>query len=264
RARECLHELFSAQAQKSPSRAAVQSGDQTLTYAELERRSDKLARRLAACGVGPDVVVGLLVERSLDMVVGLLGILKAGGAYLPLDPSFPPERLAYMVEHSKTRVLVTHRELAHVTAETVVRIDRDEGAEAAPQPAAPENLAYVLYTSGSTGRPKGVAVPHRAIVNFLHSMRRAPGISESDTLLAVTTLSFDIAALEIFLPIVIGAKVVLASRDDLLDPHRLRDRLQSGAFTMLQATPVTWRALIGAGWSGSPKLKALCGGEAMA
>ncbi len=270
---DCLHELFMRQASRTPSKVAATFAEESLTYAELDRRSTLLARHLARLGVGPDVLVGLLVERSLDMLVGLLAILKAGGAYVPLDPSFPAERLAHMVDDSRMLVLVTHRgleETLHRRPDFIVDLDGDrdaiamsDGTEAPEASATPSSLAYVLYTSGSTGLPKGVAISHAAIVNFVLSMQRAPGIGEGDSLLAVTTLSFDIAALELYVPLVTGAKVVIASREDVVDPRRLIRRLETGACTVMQATPATWRALVDAGWKGSPRLKALSGGEAL-
>ncbi len=269
----CLHELFTRQAQRTPEAVAVLDGRDAMTYGELDRRSNQLAHHLMELGVGPDVLVGLLVERSAEMMVALLSILKAGGAYVPLDPGFPSERLDHMVSNSKMPVLITQGELAqmlHVHPSAIVRLDLDRDAIAnhgvdtpVPLGLGGSHLAYVLYTSGSTGVPKGVAIPHSAIVNFLLSMQREPGFTAADTILAVTTLSFDIAGLELYLPLVSGAKVAIASRDDAMDPYRLMDRLREHGCTMLQATPATWRALLTAGWSGSPGLKALCGGEAM-
>jgi len=269
----CLHQLIEEQAARTPERAAVVFEHQTLTYGDLNGRANQLAHQLQGLGVGPDVRVGLLVERSAEMVVGLLGILKAGGAYVPLDPSFPPDRVAYMVEDSGMEVLVTHRDLDRslaVRPRVMVRLDahRDEidwhgSHQRTPPDPTPDNLAYVLYTSGSTGKPKGVEISHSAVVNFLLSMQRAPGFTATDTLLAVTTLSFDIAGLELYLPLVSGGKVVIASRDDTVDPRRLMERMRDSACTVMQATPATWRALVQAGWSGSATLKLLCGGEAL-
>jgi amino acid adenylation domain-containing protein/FkbM family methyltransferase len=269
----CLHQLIEQQAGRTPDQAALVFEQESLTYDELNRRANQLARHLRRLGVGPDVLVGLSIERSLDMVVGILGVLKAGGAYVPLDPSFPQNRLAYMVEDSQMKVLLTHRGIEQkllVRPPVVVHLDSDwnaiakQSAAAADLPSiSQQSLAYVLYTSGSTGKPKGVEIPHSAIVNFLLSMQRKPGFSASDTLLAVTTLSFDIAGLELYLPLICGGKVVVASREDAQDPARLAKRIQNSACTVMQATPATWRALIHAGWSGSANLKALCGGEAL-
>jgi len=269
----CLHQLIERQVRQRSNQVGVVCGQEHLTYGELDRRAGRLAAELRGQGVGPDVLVGLLVERSLDMVVALLGILKAGGAYVPLDPAFPAERLAGIVEDSGMSVLVTHRGLDQALSLRAPRVVRLEGgglagatpgsAHAGASNPEPHNLAYVLYTSGSTGKPKGVEIPHSGVVNFLLSMQRTPGFTAADTILAVTTLSFDIAGLELFLPLISGGRVVIASRDDTLDPRRLMDLMRDSACTVMQATPALWRALVAAGWSGSPNLKVLCGGEAL-
>ena len=269
--RETLLDWFERQSSKAPDARAVTFADEALTYGELNRRANQLARHLKAVGVGPEVLVGLLVERSLDMVVALLGVMKAGGAYVPLDPSFPHDRLVHMVEDSQMPLLVTHKGLEQALSTTpgnVVRLDSDwdeiakQSGEPLDSPAPdPEALAYVLYTSGSTGKPKGVEIPHSALVNFLVSMRREPGFAPTDTLLAVTTLSFDIAGLEIYLPLISGGHVVIASREDALDPGRLIGLMDKFRCNVMQATPATWQALLDAGWRGSPELKLLCGGE---
>jgi amino acid adenylation domain-containing protein/FkbM family methyltransferase len=267
----CLHQLIERQVQQRPDEVAVVWEQQHLSYGELDRRAGRLADELRGQGVGPDVLVGLLVERSLDMVVGLLGILKAGGAYVPLDPAFPTERLAGIVADSGMGVLVTHRGLDQGLSSRPARVVRLDALPAVTPGGArpdaarptPHSLAYVLYTSGSTGTPKGVEIPHSAVVNFLLSMQRAPGFTAADTILAVTTLSFDIAGLELFLPLVSGGRVVIAGRDDTLDPARLMERMRECACTVMQATPALWRALVAAGWSGSEQLKVLCGGEAL-
>ena len=267
---ETVYKRFERQAAMTPNAPAVIFDDSRLTYAELDRRANHLAHRLQFLGVGPDVLVGLSVQRSLDMVIGLLGILKTGGAYMPLDPSFPQDRLAYMIEDSGLRVLVTHRDLDRGLANpppSVVHLEDVASAEAAAPPVIPDatsaDLAYVLYTSGSTGKPKGVQIPHSAFANLLASMEREPGFTANDTLLAVTTLSFDIAGLELFLPLITGGKVVIASREVALDPVRLIELMTKSACTVMQATPATWRALLGAGWNNNRRLKLLCGGEAL-
>jgi amino acid adenylation domain-containing protein len=268
-----LPELFERHAQRVPEAHAVKFGKRVLTYGELDRRSSQLAHHLKKLGVGPDVLVGLYVERSLDMIIGLMGILKAGGAYVPLDPSFPQERLAYMVQDSAMQVLITHCNLDQtisVLPKSIVRLDSDwkeiaaQNGTAAHLPGPdPSSLAYVLYTSGSTGRPKGVEIPHSALLNFLLSMQLQPGFSPSDVLLAVTTISFDIAGLEFYLPLISGGKVVIAAREETHDPALLLELLRDSNCTVMQATPATWRALIYAGWTGDPNLKVLCGGESL-
>ena len=271
----CLHDLITAQAARTPDAIAVEFEASSLTYRELDRRSDLLSRYLRTLGVGPDVVVGVYLERSLDMVVGLLGILKAGFAYLPLDPAFPSDRLAYMVSDAKAPILLTQATLVaslplHHARVVVLDTGWDQicacasaDAGGPPEhPAGPSSLAYMIYTSGSTGKPKGVQIPHRAIVNFLTSMSREPGFAPGGKLLAVTTLSFDIAALELYLPLIVGGTVVLASRELAADGPALVAKLSSASVTMMQATPATWRMLLEAGFEKPAALTILCGGEA--
>lgn len=267
-----LHQLIEASAAATPDTIAVTCGDAHLTYRDLNARANQLARHLRARGVGPDALVGLCVERGLDWPVALLGILKAGGAYVPLDPAFPAERLAFMLRDAQAPLLLTQRQLAGTLplgAADVLCLDGDwpviarESPDNPGYPVDPEQLAYVIYTSGSTGQPKGVQIPHRAVVNFLRSMARRPGIASSDTLLAVTTLSFDIAALELFLPLTAGARVVLASRETASDGTALANLLATSGATAMQATPATWRMLLDADWPGDHRLRVLCGGEAL-
>jgi amino acid adenylation domain-containing protein len=269
---EALPKLFERQAAKTPDAPAVTFAGVDMTYGELNRRANQLAGHLKENGVGPEVLVGLLVERSLDMVVALFGVLKAGGAYVPLDPSFPHNRLRDMIEDARIPLLVTHRDLDRaltVRPERVVRLDADwndiSAQSAAPLESTPrpEDLAYVLYTSGSTGRPKGVEIPHSALVNLLRSMQREPGFTATDTLLALTTLSFDIAGLEIYLPLVSGGRLVIANHEDAYDPARLMELMRGCHCTVVQATPATWQALVKFGWNGSSDLKILCGGESL-
>jgi amino acid adenylation domain-containing protein len=261
-----------AQVQRSPDAAALAFEGQVLTYRELNRRANRLAHHLRALGVGPETLVGVCVERSPEMVVAVLATLKAGGAYVPLDPTYPPDRLAFILEDTRLSVLLTQERLAQALpahAARVVLLDpgsADWGGAPVHNPAplgGPERLAYVLYTSGSTGQPKGVQISHRAVVNFLWSMRRRPGLCARDTLLAVTTLAFDISVLELFLPLVTGARVVVAARATAADGARLAEELGRSGATVMQATPATWRMLLEAGWRGSPGLKILCGGEAL-
>ncbi|HYG65538.1 MAG TPA: amino acid adenylation domain-containing protein, partial [Thermoanaerobaculia bacterium] len=268
----CLHELIASQAARTPEVIAADFEGEPLTYGDLEARANRLAHHLRSLGVGPEVLVGLSMERSLDMLIGVLAVLKAGGAYVPLDPEYPRERVAFMLEQSHAPVLLTQeRLLAKLPEHSAVLVAVDRDAEAiASRPATPpvsgvgpDNLAYVIYTSGSTGKPKGVQIPHGAVVNFLLSMSKTPGLSAADTLLAVTTLSFDIAGLELYLPLVNGAKVVLVSRDTAQAGEQLVERLTNSGTTVMQATPATWRLLLSAGWQGNPNLKILCGGEAL-
>jgi amino acid adenylation domain-containing protein len=265
---ERVHTLFEEQAARVPDAIAVEFGSHTLTYAELDHRANVLASELQKKGLKPEALVGLYVDRSLEMVVGLLGIVKAGGAYVPLDPSFPKDRLAFMAADAQIPFLVTQKGLLPELPEHQAQVLCIDALDFA-QPASPHlctasasDLAYVLYTSGSTGRPKGVQISHRALVNFLYSMRREPGLREEDILLAITTLSFDIAGLELFLPLIIGARVVIAPRDVTVDGPPLAKLIANCGATVMQATPATWRMLIDSGWQGDGRLKALCGGEA--
>ena len=267
-----IDELFLKQVERTPERTAAIFEDQHLSYAELNRRAEELAHQLRALGVGPDVLVALYLERSLDMVVGVLGVLKAGGAYVPLDPSHPRNRLAYMLAHAQPRVLLTQARLQSELPphrSHVVAIDADQPAAArlehAPAPVharSPHDLAYVIYTSGSTGEPKGVEIEHRAVVNLLASMRHRPGLNADDTMLAITTLAFDIAVLEIFLPLACGACVVIAATETIADGMALAGLIERSRASVMQATPATLQMLLDAGWAGAPHLKILCGGEA--
>ena len=267
----CIHQLFEIQAKATPDVIAAVFENQELSYAELDRRANHLANYLQKCGVRSGVLVGIFVDRSLDMIIGLLGVLKAGGAYVPMDPTYPLERIQFVLEDAGVPVLLTQEKLApnvpSFSARTIY-LDADwsaierESAYAPQAPVTPEELAYVIYTSGSTGKPKGVEIQHRAVVNLLSSMRKKPGLDAKDTLLAVTTFSFDIAGLELFLPLCVGAKLIIASREAAADGSQLLARLTSSSTTVMQATPITWRLLLEAGWNGTPRLKALCGGEA--
>ena len=264
--------MFEAQAKRSPAAIAAIYENQTLTYDALNRKANQLAHHLNKRGVGPETLVGLAVNRSLEILIGALGILKAGGAYVPLDPAFPRERLRFMADDAKLAIFVTQEEIAAQLDQSdavLVKLDSDsdlierESIENPISDLTPSNLAYVIYTSGSTGQPKGVQIEHRGLTNFLSSMRREPGITASDILLSVTTLSFDISGLELFLPLICGASVVIAPRDATIDGRLLKDLIATSGATVMQATPATWRMLIDAGWIGSERLRVLCGGEAL-
>ncbi|BAY15303.1 amino acid adenylation domain-containing protein [Anabaenopsis circularis NIES-21] len=268
----CIHQLFEAQVEQTPDAVAVVFENEQLTYQELNQRANQLAHYLRKLGVGAEVLVGICVERSLEMIVGLLGILKAGGAYIPLDPAYPQERLGYMLADSQLSMLITQKSLLENLPPhqaQVVCLD-EEWEKIAQQKTSnltheltPENLAYIIYTSGSTGKPKGVQIAHSAVVNFLTAMRQKPGLTPQDILLSVTTLSFDIAGLEIFLPLIVGAQTVIISRQIASDGVQLSEQLTATGATVMQATPATWRMLLAAGWRGNKQLKILCGGEAL-
>ncbi|HKI03097.1 MAG TPA: amino acid adenylation domain-containing protein, partial [Thermoanaerobaculia bacterium] len=270
-AESTVHELIDRQAERTPERVALVSDEESLTYRELMSRANQLARHLERMGIRPEVPVGVLADRSADMVVGLLGVLKAGGAYVPIDPAYPADRVAHMLDDSRAPVVLTQERLRASLSGYPGRLvsldgDRAEIGRLPDRPLAnrsgPDNLAYVIYTSGSTGRPKGVQIPHRGVVNFLTAMARRPGIEAGDALVSVTTPSFDIFGLELYLPLIRGARVVLAGRETATDGAALRRLLARSGATVMQATPATWRLLLTAGWDG-PSLRVLCGGEAL-
>ena len=269
-----LPALFAAQARRTPAAAAVLFEDRVLSYAELDAHANRLAHHLQSLGVGPETIVGLCVERSPEMVVGLMGILKAGGAYLPLDPNYPRERLSFMLADAGTAVLVTQQALLDRLPEAaqahLVRLDADWPAiarrpdTAPPLKLDPDHPAYVIYTSGSTGTPKGVVVGHGALSNFLGSMAEQVPLEPDDGLLAVTTIGFDIAALELYLPLLGGASIVLTSRHTVQDAQALAKTIGASRATVMQATPTLWQSLMADGGAHLPDLKGLAmltGGE---
>ncbi|MCC6191428.1 MAG: amino acid adenylation domain-containing protein [Anaerolineales bacterium] len=273
----CVHQLLEAQAARTPGAVALVDRRCELTYAELNDAAEQIAASLRQAGVVPGAFVAVCLDRSSGALASLLGVLKSGGAYVFLDPAFPVERLAFMLQDSQAAILVTESEwrdrFPGYAGQTFL-LDglalARQGKAPASGPAANRALALssghpamMIYTSGSTGRPKGVLIAHRGVVNLLHAVTAEPGLSPGDRLLAVTTLSFDIAGLEIYLPLMIGATVVLASRDDASDGERLLALLQRSGATVMQATPATWQMLLAAGWQGDGRLKMLCGGEAM-
>ncbi|MGJ5068406.1 non-ribosomal peptide synthase/polyketide synthase [Bradyrhizobium oligotrophicum] len=271
---------FEAQAERAPDAIALVHNEETISYGALNARANRLGHKLRERGVGPDVLVGLALERGVTMMVALLAALKAGGAYLPLDPDYPAERLAHMLADSGAKLLLTqaalHDRLAPVLADgqaAALLLDEAPGEDVADLgnldvAVHPENLAYVIYTSGSTGLPKGVMVRHGAVTNFLATMAERPGIARDDRVLGLTSLSFDIAVLELWLPLTRGAQIVLADRASAHDPAALKAIVARRGATMIQATPSSWRMLLdhddGArGWL--PRgCRLLSGGEALA
>ena len=264
-----INALFEEQARIHAGKVAVRCGEKSLTYRELDRAAEELAGRLWHLGVKVGDLVGVYLERSVDMVVAVLGILKSGAAYIPMDPAFPAPRLAAMVEDAAMAVIVTRSDLpaalpphrSKVICLDTIGTNFPAGINGPRAQAL--DLAYVIFTSGSTGRPKGVQIQHRAVINLLNAMRREPGMVAEDVLLSVTTLSFDIAGLELFLPLTSGATLIVAPREMVADGQSLRRELEQRGVTIMQATPVTWMMLIEAGWAGKPGLKILCGGEAL-
>ncbi len=264
------HEWIEAQAEQMPDATAIALGKGRISYRELNARANQLANLLRQRGAGSGSIVGVCLDRSFESVISFLAILKSGAAYLPLDPNFPKERLAFALADSDLSVVLTqssNRERIEGTRAEIVLLDEpgdllhgcsEENLKLTSNPAA---LAYLIYTSGSTGKPKGVMVPRRALANFLLSMAEKPGMTSADTLLAVTTTSFDISILELLLPLVCGGKIVLATAEQSFDAQELRRLLQQNAITVMQATPTTWRMLVDSGWDGKRDLRILCGGE---
>lgn len=269
-----VHHLFEKQVARSPKALALAFGEQRLTYGELNARANCVAAHLLTLGVGRERLVGILMERSLEVVIALLAVLKTGAAYVPLDPSYPKSRLAFMIKDANLSVLLTQRNfesLPEVPGGRTVLVDKllagpttvEAREKALPEATNTPDLMYVIYTSGSTGTPKGVQVSHRSVVNLLTSMRQRPGLKDTDRLLALTTISFDIAVLELFLPLTVGAQVVIAPSEMALTPAVLAAEIERRGITIMQATPTAWRILIDSGWTGNKRLKALCGGESL-
>jgi amino acid adenylation domain-containing protein len=273
---KCIHQLFEEQVERTPDAIAIECESKQVTYRELNRRANQLAHHLNSLGIGPEKLFGICVERSIEMVVGLLAILKAGGAYVPLDPAYPEERLRIMLEDSQVSAVVTQDHLLdrthHAGLSTQhfdICLDRDlptierQSSENPTTQIDSDNLAYVIYTSGSTGQPKGIQIEHRSVVNCLCAFRREVEISQRDAWLAVTTISFDIAALELFLPLITGARAILASNRESGDSAQLMARLKTSQATVMQATPSLWKLLVETGWQSGSGFKILCGGEAL-
>ncbi len=268
-----IEALVAAQVARTPDIPAVHACDRTLTYAQLGKLVERVAAALRAAGVTAGDRVGLLVGRDSMLLPALLGTLRAGAAYVPLDPAFPAERLSYMIADAGIKALATTSSLAKAHScmlddVAVVKLDEldanaGDARASIPSGGSASDEAYLIYTSGSTGKPKGVKVSHGCVVNFLHAMQDRPGLASGAKLAAVTTISFDIAVLELLLPLAVGAQVVLATREQATDGHALRALLERHAVDVMQATPSTWRLLIEAGWRGGRNWKALCGGEAL-
>jgi amino acid adenylation domain-containing protein len=268
----CIHQLFEAQAEKTPDAIAVVFEDQQLTYRVLNQRANQLARYLKKFGVGAETMVGIRMERSLEMIIGIIGILKAGGAYVPLDPSYPKERLVFMLEDTQTRVLLIQERLVEPLSSDGTRevcLDRDwqhiarESSENLDGQATATNLAYVIYTSGSTGRAKGVLIPHHAVINVLTHVREALDLTEEDTVPLVANICFDISVMELFLPLIVGGRLIVATRQVAVDGAEIEHMLSMCGATIMHATPATWRLLLQAGWNGADNLTILSGGEAL-
>jgi amino acid adenylation domain-containing protein len=280
---DAIHQAFEQQVQQTPatialsqtalSQAALSQPDTHLTYAQLNQQANQLAHRLLELHLAPETRIGIYLDRSPQLVIALLAVLKVGATYIPLDPSYPAERLAFMLTDAAAAIVLTQTHLAgQLPGEILMialdsQIERDriqsQPTDNPMRPIAPDQLAYLIYTSGSTGKPKGVQVTHQGLVNIVTDLQRTLAIQPTDTLLALTTIAFDIAALELFLPLISGARLWLGTRELALDAAQLTTTLEQHNITVMQATPTTWRMLINSGWQGKPNLQLLCGGEAL-
>ncbi len=266
-------DLFEEQVKKRPDGIAIHFGGQTLTYRDLDERANQLANFLIAKGVSATSQVVVCLDRSIAMVVALLAVLKSGKAYIPVDPEYPVSRIKYIVENSKADYIVSEKSHRHLFGSPpgaeVILLDQDDikiARESTHKPdiqLSSDQLAYIIYTSGSTGNPKGVMVEHESLTNFLLSMQENISFDSSSSMLAVTTYSFDIAYLEIYLPLLSGGRLYLASKQETDDPYSLKEMIQGLRPSHMQATPATWQQLVDSGWTNEEALIILCGGEAI-
>jgi amino acid adenylation domain-containing protein len=270
--RRCLHEQFAEQAARRPDAIAIVTAQERISYGELDRRSNQLARELVELGACEGRLVAICLERSVELLVAMLGVLRTGAAYVPIEPTYPPQRQELLVADADAPVLITqesHLGVIDPPGASVLCVDRDRSRlDARPDgplgiAVDPDALAYVIYTSGSTGTPKGVEIRHRSVANLIAEMRERPGIGEDDVLANLTTPAFDLSVPDWYLPLTSGARLAIVPREATLDGVDLADWLARTGATIVQATPTTWQMLVDAGWKGSEQLKIVCGGEAL-
>jgi amino acid adenylation domain-containing protein/thioester reductase-like protein len=267
-----IHQLLEEQSLQTPDAVAAVFKEQQLTYRELNGKANQVAHYLKTLNVGPEVRVGVCLERSLLMLIALLGILKAGGAYVPLDPAHPKERNHIVLEDAQVSLILTQKHLVGSLLADQTRVicldTKQETISLYPQhnlaiDSQPDQLAYIIYTSGSTGKPKGVQIVHHTVVNLLQAIQGTPGLKPEDRLVSVTTICFDTSVCDLFLPLMVGACVVIAAREVTTDAVQLADLLQTSGATVMQATPATWQMLQQSGWQGNPQLNIWSTGEAL-
>ncbi len=269
----CFYQLFERQVTLTPHQVAVTYQSNSLSYEQLNQQANQFARYLKGCGVVKGDTIGICLSRSERLLIAVIALHKLGACYLPLDPDYPQERLNYMLQDANAKRVISEQQTATSLFEQQLLVCFDHfsneqqlgslGLDNLNRKVEPASLAYMIYTSGSTGNPKGVQVEHKNLTNFLCSMQSQPGIEQDDCLLAITSLSFDIHVLELLLPLICGARVVIASRDDSMSPELLTALLEKHSVTMMQATPATWKMLLNNGWQSRSNFKAMCGGEAM-
>ena len=268
---KALHYFIDECAKKYPDKVAIKFHGRNITYKSLCESANKLAKFLLDHDIKTGDIVALALDRSPEMVISLLAILKSGAAYVPLDPDYPKDRIEFMLEDSSAKILLTSKKYhQHFQSNATEILMEDAWGKfdnyTTEEPKAEvkgDDLAYVLYTSGSTGKPKGVKISHGNLVNFLLSMQKEPGMSADDKILAVTTISFDIAGLELYLPLISGAQLILTNSETAKDGRLLLDLVKDENVSFMQATPYTWRMLLEAGWNKFLPLKVICGGEAL-
>lgn len=266
-----LHELLSKQAQINPLKQALKFGDSEISYGDLEKQVHQVAHYLKAQGVGNGDYVAVLLPRSIELVITLIAIMECGSAYLPLDPSYPSKRLEFMLEDSEAKYLITTKTTSSaIQSNTTLLLLEDIFSDLSKYPHTPlaekidiHKVAYLLYTSGSTGKPKGVPITHKNLVNLLYSVLEKPGIKETDILVSITTISFDIAMVELFGPLLIGAKLILTDEETAKDTRLLLNLMKDEGITMMQATPATWQMLLYSGWEEPLPIRAISTGEAL-
>lgn len=267
-----LHSLIQESAAKYPDNVALKFHDTSLTYTQLNNTANQLARELIKKGVKTGDIIGIALDRSTELVIALLAILKSGAAYVPLDPEYPKDRIEFMLDDSAATILITSNKYkghfasntTEVLMEEALAASKDHPTENPEVNVTGQQLAYVLYTSGSTGKPKGVQIAHHSLVNLMYSFQKTPGITSKDITLAVATISFDIAGIDIYLPLCSGAQIIMADSITAKDGRALLDIVRNEGVTILQATPYTWRMMLEVGWTEPLPLRVFCGGEALA
>ncbi|AXC54206.1 non-ribosomal peptide synthetase [Bacillus spizizenii] len=270
-----LQDMFEKQAVLTPERIALMCDDIQVNYRKLNEEANRLARLLIEKGIGPEQFVALALPRSPEMVASMLGVLKTGAAYLPLDPEFPADRISYMLEDANPSCIITTEEIAaslpdnlavpelvldQAVTQEIIKCYSPENPEVS---VSLDHPAYIIYTSGSTGRPKGVVVTQKSLSNFLLSMQEAFSLGEEDRLLAVTTVAFDISVLELYLPLISGAQIVIAKKETIREPQALAQMIENFDITIMQATPTLWHALVTSEPEKLRGLRVLVGGEAL-